>query len=79
MIIELPLNEELAAALHRRVALDGVSIGDVVAHGLEIYLAMRDSMEKEPEIRSEDWTPLYDGPSPTPNALHMLMAQRKKP
>jgi hypothetical protein len=39
---------------------------------------MRDSMEKEPEIRSEDWTPLYDGLPPTPNALHMLMAQRRK-
>ena len=60
--IELDLDDELAAALHSRAALDGVTPGAVAAHGLEIYLATRDHLEREPESFSEEWTPLYDGP-----------------
>ena len=77
--IELDLDDELAAALHSRAALDGVTPGAVAAHGLEIYLATRDHLEREPESFSEEWTPLYDGPPLTPDALHMQMALRRKP
>ena len=77
-MIELNLGDEQLAALHRRAALDGSTVRAVVAHGLEHYLALRDHLDGEPESCSEEWTPLYDGPPLTPDALHMQMALRRK-
>jgi hypothetical protein len=78
-MVELMLDDALIEAVVRRARKDGVTFRDIVVHALESAVAVRDLLDQEPESRTEDWTPLGDGPWRTPDELHMQRAIKRKP